>query len=232
MMTPGIFPPPEKADAEGCLGWTPTLNVPMLIDAYTHGIFPWPVREREILWFTPPERGVLYLDRLHIPARLARSLRQKRFRLKISERFSDVIEHCSRVPRKGQEGTWITGKIRHAYRAFHDAGYVHSFEASNPDGELVGGMYGVSLGRVFCGESMFHLETDASKFALLSAIATLRKCGVVMLDTQVMTPLLGRFGAIEIPRARFLEELSRNLGDPIPAENLRANLTPAEELCS
>ncbi len=231
MTAPGIFPPPEQADPEGCLGYTSTLDVPMLIDAYTHGIFPWPFREREILWFTPPMRSVLYLDRLHIPARLRRSLRQKRFRLKISERFCDVIEHCSRVPRRGQDGTWITGKIKRAYREFHAAGYIHSFETYNDRDELVGGMYGVSLGRVFCGESMFHLETGASKFALVSAVATLRNCGAVMLDTQVMTPLLGRFGAVEVPREKFLAELSANLGEPVPADVLRANLVPAEELC-
>ena len=92
-------------------------------------------------------------------------------------------------------------------------------------------MYGISLGRVFCGESMFHLETDASKFALLSAVATLQKCGVTMLDTQVLTPLLGRFGAVEVPRAEFLKQLEANLGDPIPAKVLRANTVQAETLC-
>lgn len=231
MTRPSMFPPPEQADDEGCLGYTPSLSLPMLIDAYAHGIFPWPIREREVFWFSPPMRSVLYFDSLHIPSRLKRSLRQHRFHLKISERFEDVIANCSRVPRKRQDGTWITAKIRRAYRDFHKAGYVHSFEACNEKEELVGGMYGISLGRVFCGESMFHLETDASKFALLSAVATLRKCGVVMLDTQVLTPLLGRFGAVEVPRAEFLRLLEANIGDPIPAEVLRANIVQAEALC-
>ena len=121
MTRPSMFPPPEQADDEGCLGYTPSLNLPMLIDAYTHGIFPWPIREREVFWFTPPMRSVLYFDSLHIPSRLKRSLRQHRFHLKISERFEDVIANCSRVPRKGQDGTWITAKIRRAYRDFHKA---------------------------------------------------------------------------------------------------------------
>ncbi len=231
MIQQSAFPPPEQADSEGCLGYTTMLNVPMLIDAYTHGIFPWPIRERDIFWFTPPMRSILYLDKLHIPSRLKRSLKQKRFHLKISERFNDVINHCSKIPRKGQDGTWITKKIRSAYNDFHRAGYVHSFEAYNDKDELVGGMYGISLGRIFCGESMFHLETDASKFALVSAVATLRKCGVVMLDTQVMTPLLGRFGAIEVPREKFLAELEINSGKPLTADFLRSNIIQAEELC-
>lgn len=230
MTAAGLFPPPEQADPEGCLGYTPDLNVPMLIDAYTHGIFPWPIREREILWFTPPVRGVLYPEKLHFPRRLRRSLRKSRFRLTISECCDEVIARCSTIGRKGQDGTWITAKIRRAYRDFHRAGYVHSFETWNERGELVGGMYGVSLGGVFCGESMFHRETDASKFALLSAVLTLRNCGVRLLDTQVPSPLLLHFGAEEIPRERFLAELQRNLGDPIPAETLRAGMVLPEEV--
>ena len=231
MTAEGMFPPPDRADPDGCLGYTPDLNVPMLIDAYTHGIFPWPIREREILWFTPPMRGVLYPEHLHIPRRLRRSLRHRHFQLTISRRFDEVLSRCSAVPRKGQEGTWITGKIRRAYQAFHRAGYAHSFETWNERGELVGGMYGVSLGGVFCGESMFHQESDASKFALLSAVLTLKQCGVRLIDTQILTPLLARFGAREIPREQFLKELEEHLGDPIPADVLRAGIVRAEEVC-
>ena len=227
-MTESMFPSPEQTDEEGILGYTTDLSTEMLADAYFHGIFPWPYEEDTVLWFSPPKRSVLFFQDLHIPARLKRFFRQHPFTLKISERFNDVIEQCARVPRKGQDGTWITEKIKTAYKEFHRLGFAHSFEAYDENGELAGGMYGVSLGGMFCGESMFHLQTGASKFALLSAVATLKNCGLTMLDTQVLTPLHERFGAREINRSDFLEELKQSIGKPLSAEFLRSRAKTPE----
>lgn len=229
-MTESMFPPPDQTDEEGILGYTFDLNTEMLADAYSHGIFPWPYEEKTVLWFSPPKRSVLFFDHLHVPSRLKRFFRNHPFTLKISERFDEVIEHCANVPRKGQDGTWITGKIKTAYREFHRLGFAHSFEAYGENGELAGGMYGISLGGIFCGESMFHLQTGASKFALLSAVATLKNCGLDMLDTQVLTPLLARFGAQEIDRSDFQTELKQRVGNPLTAEFLRSRAKTPESL--
>lgn len=229
-MMESMFPSPEQTDEEGVLGYTFALDANMLADAYAHGIFPWPYEEKTVLWFCPPKRSILYFDRLHIPSRLKQYFRHHRFSLKISERFGEVIENCSRVPRKGQDGTWITEKIKKAYREFHRLGFAHSFEAYDENGVLAGGMYGISMGKFFCGESMFHFQPGASKFALLSAVATLKNCGLAMLDTQVLTPLLERFGAVEIDRPVFLKELEQLTGPPLRAEFLRSHAKTPEDL--
>ncbi len=227
-MTESFFPPPETADEDGILGFTDTLNTEMLVDAYSHGIFPWPYEEATVLWVSPPKRSVLFFDRLHVSTRLKRFFRHYPFTLKISERFDDVLEACASVPRRGQDGTWITQKIKRAYKEFHRLGFAHSFEAYGEDGSLAGGMYGISLGGIFCGESMFHFQTGGSKFALLAAVATLKNCGVSLLDTQVLNPLLERFGAQEIDRSEFLKILNGRIGRPLTAEFLRSRATLPE----
>ena len=222
--TESLFPPADTAGEGGALGYTSGLDCRMLADAYWHGIFPWPYETETVLWCSPPMRGVLPLDRFHLPRRFRRELKSMPFEFRIDTAFDRVIEACAAAPRAGQDGTWITPKLIAAYREFHRLGFAHSFEAFDPAGVLVGGMYGVSLGRIFCGESMFFRQSGASKFALVHAAEVLRQAGVVLLDTQMVTPLTASFGAYEIPRAEYLELLARYRGRPLAFSAPQAEL--------
>ena len=207
-----MFPPPEAADENGFLAISRNLNTRMLLDAYYHGIFPWPAWERDVIWAAPHKRGILPMDRVHIPKSLARIVKQGKFTVRIDTCFGEVIDACASVPRD-DEGTWITRKLRRVYRDFHDEGWAHSFETFNNDGKLVGGLYGVLLGKVFCGESMFHYEDNASKVAFCKMVDVLRANGVELIDTQMVTPVTASFGAYEVPAAEYYQLLKRLRSD-------------------
>ncbi len=168
--------------------------------------------EGQIRWYSPDPRGILPLDRVHIPRRLARVARQGRFRVAVDRAFGDVIRACAADERDADDpGSWISDEIIESYTALHHMGIAHSVETWLDD-RLVGGLYGVALRGAFFGESMFHRETDASKVALVALVERLRARGYVLLDTQWVTPHLEQFGAVEIPRADYLSRLDQSLG--------------------
>ena len=183
------------------------IPIATLLGAYGAGYFPMAVDGR-IRWFSPEWRGVIPIDRFRISRRLARLLRQERFRCTVNEAFRDVITACA--SRQDADGTWIDDEIRESYCLLHEAGHAHSVEVWADD-RLAGGLYGVSLRGAFFGESMFHRVPDASKVALSCLVARLRDRGYRLLDVQWVTPHLERFGAVEIPRARYLALLERSM---------------------
>jgi leucyl/phenylalanyl-tRNA--protein transferase len=181
-----------------------------LIAAYASGYFPMGMDDGEIGWFSPDPRGILPLEGFHVSRRLARVVRQGRFSIEIDRGFRQVIEACASVRGGEDEGTWITDEIVESYCELHRLGWAHSVEAWR-DGRLAGGLYGVSLRGAFFGESMFHRETDASKAALCALVDRLRAREYRLLDIQWVTPHLAGFGAIEIPRRRYLALLESSL---------------------
>jgi leucyl/phenylalanyl-tRNA---protein transferase len=207
-----LFPPPQLAE-EGLLAVGGDLSVERLLLAYGLGIFPWYEEGQPILWHSPDPRLVLLADELRVPRRLERTLRSGRFRVSFDEAFDRVIDACARAPRAGQRGTWITREMRRAYRRLHREGYAHSAEAWLGD-RLAGGLYGVSLGGAFFGESMFARAPDVSKVALVTLVRALAARGVALVDCQVTTAHLQRFGAREWPRERFLAALEEALRQP------------------
>ncbi len=202
------FPPVERAlrESNGLLCAGGDLSVERLLQAYRLGIFPWYSRGEPILWWSPDPRMVLYCEELKVPRSLAKSVRNKGYRLRIDTAFDEVLRACA-GPRKGVSGTWLRREMRSAYLRLHQAGYAHSFEIWK-DGELAGGLYGVAIGRMFYGESMFSRSTDASKVALVHLVRVLRGKGFPLIDCQMNTPLLASLGGREIPRAAFLRALS------------------------
>lgn len=209
------FPPPERAlrEPNGLLAAGGDLTVPWLLAAYRSGVFPWYDDDRgPILWWSPDPRAVLFTQDLHVSRRLERTLRSGGFTCTFDRAFDDVVAACS-APRAGQRGTWITPVMQAAYGRLHRAGYAHSIEVWH-GGTLAGGLYGVSLGRLFFGESMFHRRTDASKVALVTLTRRIESWGFSLLDCQVMNPHLESLGAREIPRSDFLEHLEQGLLAP------------------
>lgn len=210
------FPPVTDANADGLLAVGGTLTVDNLKTAYKNGIFPWPVEGYPLLWFAPEIRAVLDFNDFKIPKRLARELKKSKFTFKVNGRFNEVIRACAKSKnRKGQKGTWITPEMEDAYLQFHEAGFAVSFEAYDANDKLVGGMYGVNLGKFFAGESMFYRTPNASKFVLIQTVNALKKCGIEWMDIQMLTPLLQTFGAKEIPRDEFMLRLKRALAGGI-----------------
>jgi leucyl/phenylalanyl-tRNA--protein transferase len=175
----------------------------MLLRAYACGIFPMAesVDDPTLFWVEPEQRGIIPLDGFRVPSRLARTVRSDTFTVRVDTAFKAVIDGCA-APQPGRDSTWINKRIRDLYTGLHDIGYCHSVEAWQ-DGDLVGGLYGVSLGRAFFGESMFHRARDASKVALVHLVARLIAGGFVLLDTQFVTEHLRSFGAMEVPRRRY-----------------------------
>ena len=204
-----VFPDPELAE-DGLLAIGGDLRIPRLLLAYRKGIFPWFGEGDPLLWWSPPQRALLRPGHLHLSTRTCRQLRQHPFEIRCDSAFEAVIGHCSRVPRPGQDGTWITPEMRRAYVALHHAGHAHSVEAWR-DGELRGGLYGVSMGGAFFGESMFSLEAEASRAALAALDARLAAWGFTMLDGQLPHEGLAAYGFKALPRALFLEELAEAL---------------------
>ena len=206
----GYFPEPIPEGENGLLAAGGILNVEVLLEAYSKGIFPWYSEGSSILWWSPDPRMVLFPERFRISRSLSQTLRKGGGTIRMDTAFGDVIGQCARQPRPGQKGTWITGEMIDAYIRLHEEGFAHSVEVFRKD-KLVGGLYGVSLGRTFFGESMFHLERDASKVALVHLVEFTRAKGFDMIDAQQSTPHLRSLGAEEISRQDFLTLLSRSL---------------------
>ncbi len=183
------------------------LAVPTLLQAYSTGIFPWPVEGYPLLWHCPDARGILEFKDLHIPKSLARARRNLEHTVTFNTSFAKVIEACAKQKRAGQDGTWILPNFLPAYEKFHKAGYAHSIEIWNTKGELIGGLYGVYINGVFSGESMFHSEANASKIALISLIEKLEEKGLQWMDIQMVTPLLEHLGGRYVSRIDFLDRL-------------------------
>lgn len=206
------FPPPDKAE-DGLLAVGGDLSPARLLLAYRSGIFPWYDEDLPILWHSPDPRCVLVLERIHVGRTLRRFLAQRPYEVRFDTAFEKVIRACKSTPRPGQDGTWITGDMERAYVRLHRMGYAHSAEAWQGD-ELVGGVYGVALGRMFFGESMFSWEANASKVALVGLARILAVWGFPVIDAQVATPQTLALGAEEWPRERFLETLREELTHP------------------
>ncbi len=200
------FPDPRTASPEGVVAIGGDLHPQSLLLAYRQGIFPWPVEGLPLLWFCPPERGILELSDLHMPRSLAHARRCTTFRCTIDCAFPDVIRACAETLRPGQEGTWITPQIIAAYVRLHRMHIAHSVEVWDGP-QLVGGLYGVDVDGAFAAESMFYHAPNASKLALLHLVDHLRAAGLDWIDIQVLTPHLVRLGAKAISRDAFLERL-------------------------
>jgi len=207
------FPAPEEAEPSGLLAVGGDLGSERLLLAYSMGIFPWYADGLPILWHSPDPRMVLLPAELRISRSLRRALRDGRFEVRLDGAFEAVVRGCARAPRFGQRGTWITDEMIEAYGRLFELGYAHSAEAWS-GGELVGGLYGVSLGGCFFGESMFATRADASKVAFAALVAQLERWEFDLIDCQVYTEHLARFGATEWPRARFLSALEKSLAKP------------------
>lgn len=186
-----------------------------LLDAYRHGIFPWPMWGdwMPMTWFSLDPRAIIELDGLKVSKRLKRTIRSGKFQLTCDRAFSQVILECSK-PRHARDGTWITPAMRKAYTKLHNQGHAHSVEVWQ-DGQLVGGIYGVSIGGLFAGESMFHTVRDASKVALAGLVSHLRSRGYQLFDIQQWTPHTGSLGAIEISRDEYLYRLEQVVDLPV-----------------
>ena len=210
------FPPVEAAlrDPNGLLCAGADLSVPRLLAAYRSGIFPWYSGDEPVLWWSPDPRMVLFCDELKVPRSLAKSIRNKGYLVTVDCCFEDVLLNCAKS-RKDGIGTWLGKDMRRAYLALHRAGHAHSLETWRGE-DLVGGLYGVAIGRMFYGESMFSRATDASKVALVVLVAELRGRGYPMVDCQQRTPLLASLGAREIPRRQFLRRVAALVNYPEP----------------
>lgn len=206
------FPPPELAE-DGLLAVGGDLSPERLLLAYSSGIFPWYEEGQPFLWHSPDPRMVLRVPALRVPRSVATARRKGLYEITFDTDFDDVIRGCATTPRQGQRGTWITREMQSAYGELHRQGFAHSAAAWSA-GQLVGGLYGVSLGDVFFGESMFATAPDASKVAFVTLVESLAAWGMTLVDCQVYTDHLARFGAEEWPRSRYLEELRQALEAP------------------
>lgn len=205
-----IFPPPELAEADGLLAVGGDLSVERLLLAYSMGIFPWFSDGQPILWWSPDPRLVLIPAELKVSKTLRQTIRKGAFRVTTNKAFEEVIRNCATIRRKGEQGTWITEEMIQAYVRLHRAGYAQSVESWDGD-ELAGGLYGVMMSRAFFGESMFAKKSDASKVAFAVYAADLAQKGFELIDCQVTTEHLKRFGAREIPRGEFVSRLKMAL---------------------
>lgn len=208
-----IFPPPELAEDNGVLCVGGDVSEDRLILAYSSGIFPWPHEGYPLLWHSPDPRTVLVPKDLHVGRSLEKSLRRGLYEVRLDTAFRQVMRGCSEKERPNQDGTWITDELIEGYVALHRRGLAHSIEAWQGD-ELKGGLYGVSLGGAFFGESMFAEAPDASKVAFATLVRQLERWGFDFIDCQVHTEHLERFGAVEWPRTRFLAALKKALKKP------------------
>ena len=208
------FPPVETADRDGVLAIGGDLEPESLLLAYRSGIFPWPLNEELLAWFAPPRRALLFYDSLHISRTLQKVLRRSEFEITWNQDFAGVISSCAELKnRRDQDGTWITDDVMTAYKELHRRGYAQSIEA-RMGGTLVGGLYGVTIGGMFAGESMFYREPNASKIALIALMEKLASKGSMWLDCQVITPHMKEMGAKLIPRSRYMELLQEALQMP------------------
>jgi leucyl/phenylalanyl-tRNA--protein transferase len=203
---PFLFPDPATARSDGLLAAGGDLTPETLLEAYSRGIFPWYSEGSPILWWSPDPRMVFFPDSLHVSHSLRQTLRSGRYTCTFDEAFEEVIGACAGIPRHDQEGTWITPEMKAAYIRLHKLGYAHSVETWH-EGSLVGGLYGVSLGHAFFGESMFHKMRDASKSALWHLAQWCRRKGFHFIDAQIPTKHLARLGGRIVARKDFLEML-------------------------
>lgn len=204
------FPDPDTADDHGLVGAGANLSPGILLSAYRQGLFPWFSREGMPFWFSPDPRFVLIPSELHVGASLRKVLKRNPFAVTFDTAFDEVMLRCSEVPRPGQDGTWITPDFLEAYGEVHRQGFAHSVEVWRPAAagpRLVGGLYGLRLGKVFYGESMFSLEDNASKVGFVTLVDNLVRWGVELIDCQAPTAYLASFGAKEVPRAWFRRRL-------------------------
>lgn len=208
-----IFPDPEEADPDGLLAVGGDLSPQRLLNAYCNGIFPWYAEDSPILWWATNPRLVLKPEDFHIPRSLRRVMNKNLFTFTMDKDFKSVIEGCAQAPRPDQEGTWIVEEMKEAYILLHELGYAHSVEVWQ-EGDLVGGLYGVSLGSGFFGESMFYSVPDASKAAFCILVEQLKAWGFSFIDCQQTTHHLIRFGAREMQRFRFMAMLREAMEVP------------------
>lgn len=200
------FPPVEMADRNGILAFSMSLELPRLITAYHLGIFPWYNQGEPVIWWCPDPRMVLFPNELKISKSMKKIFRNEIFTFTINKDFLSVIKNCQKIYREGQDGTWITQEIIENYTKMHKLGLAHSVEVWNKDNELVGGLYGVKINRVFCGESMFAKESNASKAGFIWFVQKM-KSHLEIIDCQVYTKHLASLGARLIPRSEFLSYL-------------------------
>jgi len=220
-----VFPPPQLATSEGIIAAGGDLSPQRLLNAYASGIFPWYSEGEPILWWSPNPRLVLLPGNLHISKSMKKLLKKNRFHITYDRNFRKVVEGCS-LPRVTQPGTWISKEIREAYTLLHQLGFAHSVEVWDPlSKELAGGLYGVSLGRCFFGESMFYKQANASKYGFIKFFHQLFKSGFTLVDCQVASPHLKTLGCIEIPRKQFLTILKNSLTE----ETLKGKWTFLED---
>ncbi len=241
---PKYFPPPRTADEYGLVAVDPRLDVDRMLDAYRHGIFPWPAQEHDRIsrrakewfvgWYSPDPRAILPLDGLHVPRRLARKLRQGQFRFRWNANFRLVLEKCATL-RDRKNDRWLSPDLLSALAALHAAGYTHSvevFHAQDDFKNICGGIYGVSVGAAFAAESMFFVRSDASKAAVVALVEILRSCEFQVLDIQQASKHMRSMGAVEIARDEFLKRVSRaqksspswpsTLAEPVTLQELAA----------
>lgn len=207
------FPPPESANEDGLLAIGGDLSIERLLLAYRSGIFPWPLNPRMLTWFSPDPRAIFELETWEPGRSLRKRMNKGEFEVRTNTAFEQVMRRCAE-PTSDRPSTWIIPGMFQAYGTLHQMGFAHSVEAWM-EGELVGGLYGVSIGGFFAGESMFSRVSDASKVALVGLIQRMRERGMSLLDTQVMNPHLERLGAVEIPRLEYLWRLQRALEQPV-----------------
>jgi leucyl/phenylalanyl-tRNA---protein transferase len=209
-----LFPPVSHAEEDGLLAVGGDLSPVRLLTAYASGIFPWYTEGREpILWWSPDPRMVLFTEELRISKSMRQVLKKGTFEITFDRAFDEVVRSCSKAPRRGQQGTWLGMHMQRAYSELHRLGYAHAAEAWQA-GRLVGGLYGVAIGRVFCGESMFAHESNASKAAFITLVEALKQKGFGLIDCQVHTDHLESLGAREIPRVDFLALLTAGMAQP------------------
>lgn len=205
------FPPVETADPKtGLLAIGGDLEVSSLILAYKNGIFPWPLSEKDLYWFSPKKRAILFFDKFHISKSLKKTIRQNKFTTKKNQDFEKVITACAKTPRSSQSGTWITDNMIQAYTRLYQAGYAWCFSVYE-ESNLIGGIYGVQINKMFAAESMFHLATDASKVALYYLVEELKSKNISWLDVQIQNDFLKTLGVSEISQKDFLLLLRESL---------------------
>lgn len=204
------FPDPADADKEGLLTYGGNLSPGVLLSAYKQGIFPWFSPGDPLLWWSPDPRCLIYPEKVHISKSMKKQFRKKEFSFSFDTCFADVIDNCAKTYRPGQFGTWISQEMRAAYLDLHKRGYCHSVEVWK-NKRLAGGLYGISLGSSFFGESMFSLETNSSKSALIMLALFLQRKNFMMIDCQIVTTHLLSLGASSVPRKNFLEQLETSI---------------------
>nr|WP_212898666.1 leucyl/phenylalanyl-tRNA--protein transferase [Capnocytophaga cynodegmi] len=201
------FPSPETASEEGIVAYGYDLTPERLLEAYQNGIFPWYNEEEPVLWWSPNPRFVLFPEKLHISKNIKKLLRKNIYQVTYNQRFEEVIRNCASIPRKDQDGTWIHLEMIATYTQLHQLGYAHSVEVWC-ENQLVGGLYGIKMGNIFCGESMFSRESNASQVGFITFLQ--QHPEIKLVDCQVYSEYLEKLGAEEIPRTQFLEIIKKN----------------------